>query len=118
MLGSSIIDIAIGLIFVYLLLSLICSAANEVIERFSKKRAKDLEKGLNEMLREPALVESLYKHPLIYSLFPKPYKAGAGNLPSYIPARNFALALMDIAAPPDEQGQSGARGHWAGLGKF
>src|SRR6266850_1006572 len=110
MLGSSIIDIAIGLIFVYLLLSLICSAANEVIEHFSKKRAKDLEKGLNEMLREPSLVEELYKHPLIYSLFPKPYKPGAGNLPSYIPARNFALALMDIAAPGDGQGQSGAAG--------
>src|SRR5882762_8767105 len=110
MLGSSIIDIAIGLIFVYLLLSLICSAANEVIERFSKKRAKDLEKGLSEMLRDPTLVEDLYKHPLIYSLFPKPYKPGAANLPSYIPARNFALALMDIAAPHDEQGQSGAAG--------
>src|SRR6266550_4005310 len=110
MLGSSIIDIAIGLIFVYLLLSLICSAANEVIEHFSKKRAKDLEKGLGEMLRDPALVETLYKHPLIYSLFPKPYKTGSTNLPSYIPKRNFALALMDIACPPDEQDRSGAAG--------
>jgi hypothetical protein len=110
MLGSSIIDIAIGLIFVYLLLSLICSAANEVLEHFSKKRAKDLEKGMGEMLRDPALVESLYKHPLIYSLFPKPYKTGATNLPSYIPKRNFALALMDIACPADEQDRSGAAG--------
>lgn len=110
MLGSSIIDIAIGLIFVYLLLSLICSAGNEVIESYSKKRAKDLEKGLNEMLRDPTLVESLYRHPLIYSLFPKPYKAGATNLPSYIPARNFALALMDIACPPRAQERSGAAG--------
>jgi hypothetical protein len=110
MFGSSIVDIAIGLVFVYLLLSLICSAANEVIERFTKKRAKDLEKGLNEMLRDPALVENLYKHPLIYSLFPKPYKAGGTNLPSYIPARNFSLALMDIACPPRAQERSGAAG--------
>jgi hypothetical protein len=110
MLGSSIIDIAIGLIFVYLLLSLICSAANEIIESYSKKRAKDLERGVSEMLRDPALVESLYKHPLIYSLFPKPYTPGGDNLPSYIPARNFALALMDIACPADNQTRSGAAG--------
>jgi len=61
MFGSSIIDIAIGLIFVYLLLSLICSAANETIERFSKMRAKDLERGVGEMLRDDNLVERLYK---------------------------------------------------------
>lgn len=110
MLGSSIIDTAIGLVFVYLLLSLICSAASELIERFSKKRAKDLESGLSEMLRDPNLVESLYKHPLIYCLFPKPYKAGGKNLPSYIPARNFALALMDIIKPGGANAASGAAG--------
>src|SRR5207244_8542160 len=81
-----------------------------VIEHFSKKRAKDLENGVSEMLRDPALVESLYQHPLIYSLFPKPYTPGATNLPSYIPKRNFALALMDIACPSDEQDKSGAAG--------
>lgn len=107
MLGSSIIDIAIGMIFIYLLLSLICSAANEIIERFSKKRAKDLESGLKEMLRSDALVKSLYEHPLVYSLFPKPYTPGGKNLPSYIPARNFALALMDLAAPSGATGATG-----------
>ncbi|MDX6382686.1 MAG: hypothetical protein QOK48_259 [Blastocatellia bacterium] len=110
MFGSSIIDIAIGLIFVYLLLSLICSAANETIERFSKMRAKDLERGLGEMLRDDDLVERLYKHPLIYSLFPKPYTKGGFNLPSYIPARSFALALMDTVCPPDDGDRSGAAG--------
>ena len=99
MFGSSIIDIAIGMIFVYLLLSLVCSAANELIERYSRKRGHDLEKGIVEMLRSPDLVKSLYEHPIVYSLFAKPYHAGGKNLPSYIPARNFALALMDIAAP-------------------
>jgi len=107
MLGSSIIDIAIGMIFIYLLLSLICSAANEIIERFSKKRAKDLESGLKEMLRSDDLVKSLYEHPLVYSLFPKPYTPGGKNLPSYIPARNFALALMDLAAPSGATGATG-----------
>lgn len=110
MFGSSIIDIAIGLIFVYLLFSLICSAANETIERFSKMRAKDLERGLGEMLRDDDLVERLYKHPLIFSLFPKPYAKRGANLPSYIPARSFALALMDTVCPPDDGDRSGAAG--------
>ena len=107
MFGSSIIDIAIGLAFIYLLLSLIVSAANEIIERYARKRAKDLEQGIREMLRDDDLVEQLYKHPLVYSLYAKPYKPGGRNLPSYIPARNFALALMDLAAPGGATGATG-----------
>lgn len=96
MFNSSIIDIAIGMIFIYLLLSLICSAASELIERYSRKRAQDLENGIKEMLQSPDLVRSLYEHPLVSSLFQNSYSPAARNLPSYIPARNFALALMDL----------------------
>lgn len=107
MFGSSIIDIAIGMVFIYLLLSLICSAANELIERYSRKRALNLETGILEMLRTPGLVKQIYEHPLVYSLYSKPYETGAKTLPSYIPARNFALALMDIAAPESLKGATG-----------
>src|SRR2546426_11145958 len=50
MFNSQILDVAIGMIFVYLLLSLICSAANELVELFLKKRARQLERGLYELL--------------------------------------------------------------------
>jgi hypothetical protein len=55
---------------------------------------------------------ALYSHPLIKSLFPGSYLPGMhSNLPSYIPARNFALALMDLIAPADPpQMTSGAAG--------
>src|SRR5438034_355636 len=53
MFNTQILDVAIGLIFVYLLLSLICSAANEVIELWLKNRAADLERGLRELLNDP-----------------------------------------------------------------
>ena len=49
MFATSIIEVAIGLIFVYLLMSLICSAANEIIESFLKNRATDLERGIREL---------------------------------------------------------------------
>jgi hypothetical protein len=112
MFGSSLLDVAIGMIFVYLLLSLICSALNEIIESWLKKRASYLEQGIRQLLDDPSgkgLALKLYKHPLVSSLFPGTYdpkqinKGGSyatrSDLPSYIPSRNFALALMDIIMP-------------------
>lgn len=103
MFGSGILEVAIGLVFVYLLLSLVCSAVNELLEGWLKNRAKDLERGLRELLQDPdgtGLVKAVYEHPLINGLFNGKYDpAQKGNLPSYIPARSFALALLDMTAP-------------------
>ena len=109
MFGSPILDVAIGMVFVYLLMSLICSAANELIELHLKNRAADLERGLRELLKDSdgsGMVKEIYSHQLIGGLFEGEYKAdlqgflnkllGKVNLPSYIPSRDFALALMDL----------------------
>ena len=99
MFGSTVLEVAIGLVFVYFLLSLLCSTINEqVIARFFALRAKTLEEGLNNMLPGPQgsdLVNKLYKHPLIKGLS----QNAASNdprKPSYIPADTFAHALMDV----------------------
>lgn len=123
---SFIIDVAIGLVFVYLLLSLMCSAANEIIELLLKKRAIDLERGIREMLAPGSnsgtldIVQKLYDHALINNLFDKTYeksRIASGlrylwrtHLPSYIPARSFALALMDLVKPAAAAGASGTTG--------
>src|SRR6266446_1200928 len=99
MFNSQILDVAIGMIFIYLLLSLMCSAANEVIESLLKKRAKHLEQGLRELLQDKALVAKVYNHSLVNGLFSGKYKSQSRNLPSYIPSENFALALMDLVLP-------------------
>jgi hypothetical protein len=99
MFNSQILDVAIGMIFVYLLLSLICSAANEIIESLFKKRAKFLEQGMRELLQNKDLVASIYNHSLVNGLFGGKYKPKARRLPSYIPSSNFALALMDLVLP-------------------
>lgn len=105
MFGSAILETAIGLILIYLLLSLICSSAREGIEAFMKSRGSMLEQGIGELLKastggapadKSGLVAAIYSHPLIYSLYRGEYVPGGKNLPSYIPARNFALAFMDI----------------------
>ena len=108
MFGSEILDIAIGMIFVYLLLSLICSSVNELIERQLKNRATDLEAGIRELLDDHAgtgLVTELYQHGMVNGLFKGDYNAkDKSNLPSYIPSRNFALAIMSIVASKDSAG--------------
>ncbi len=116
MFNSTILDVAIGMIFIYLLLSLMCSAANEIIELMLKKRAVDLERGIRELLAPGSksgtddVVQKLYNHPLVNSLFGGKYEESRienvvkrkfmrTGLPSYIPARTFALAMMDLVLP-------------------
>lgn len=119
MFGSAILEVALGLLFLYLLLSLLCSAISELLEAWLKRRATDLERGLRELLADPdgtALVRKLYDHPLVYGLYRGRYDPSATRkagrlfrpvLPSYIPARTFALALMDIILPTASANPSG-----------
>lgn len=109
MFGSEILDVAIGLIFVFLLASLLCSAIRELAEGWFKTRAVFLEQGLRQLLHDPTgeqLVRALYRHPSVYGLFKGDYDPGTAtqrgvfartNLPAYIPASNFAVAMLDLA---------------------
>jgi hypothetical protein len=105
-LGSDILDVAIGVICLFLLLSLICSAANELIEALWKNRCKDLEKGIIELVGGGPgsdFVSKIYNHGVVNSLFRGKYgTAPKSELPSYIPAANFALALLSIVKDTDE----------------
>jgi hypothetical protein len=125
MLDSDILEVAVGIVFVFVLISTLCSAVREGLEAWLKTRASYLEFGIRQLLNDKTgtgLTKSLFEHPLIYSLFngdykpvagtkPRPWRGG-GDLPSYIPTRNFAAALMDIAARGpggyDAGGQSSA----------
>lgn len=113
MFGSEILEVAIGVAFVFLLVSVIASAVREALEALLHTRAAYLERGIRELLHDreatnDGLARVFYSHPLIYSLFGSEYKPGkvtgtvpifvvGRGLPSYIPAKNFAVALMDIA---------------------
>lgn len=96
MFGSTILDVAVAIVFIYLLVSLVVSAINELIAALLKSRAKNLVKGIQALLQDPSQtgwVARLYEHPLIESLSPP------NSRPSYIPSRTFALALLDLIAP-------------------
>ncbi len=93
MFNSSVLDVAIGLAFVYLLLGLMCTTINEWIASLMSRRANNLKEGISRLLTDPALYKLFYSHPLIKSLMPP--EDGKSH-PSYIPARTFSTALMDI----------------------
>src|SRR4051812_17515712 len=99
MLGSVILDVAIGLVLVYLLLSLIATAAQETIARWGNERARMLEGGMKELLDEQDLVDAMYDPPMSPSLHPgrSPDPGKNGRLPPYAPAANFSAAFLDIA---------------------
>lgn len=107
-----IVDLVVGIVFVFLLVSTVCSAIREGIEAIFKTRAAYLERGLRELLDDrdgKGLTTQVFNHPQLFGLFLGKYKpdpraeslslfARGKDLPSYIPAKNFALALLDIAA--------------------
>jgi len=99
MFGSSMLDIAIGIIFVFLLLSVMATAINEIIQSTMGKRGEMLLRGVRALLNDTGaqgLVAQVYTHGQIYGLYEHLFDPEKpSNLPSYIPSRNFALALLD-----------------------
>src|ERR1700712_5546294 len=145
MFGSVILDVAIGMAFVYLLLSLIASVIQEMLAAFMQLRAANLERGLRSLFSgdslrsEMDLVDCIYDHGLVRGLYSDPLRdsnkiqsrfrkmmdavrqlarrligispdkaltiqANPLLLPSYIPSRTFALALIDVLNADKEQG--------------
>lgn len=94
MFGSTIIDVVIGLIFVYFLLSTISSKINEVIASWMQWRAKDLEAGIRNMLSDPEFADKVLNHPLVQGLTGK-----EGKSLTYIPSSTFALVFFDAIVP-------------------
>jgi hypothetical protein len=98
MLNNPMIDVFIGLMLLYLLLSIIVTVAQEVISSYLKLRSRNLQKAIVELIGKHHLKE-FYEHPMIAPL----YRGGVddqgrplGGGPSYIPKRNFAMAVMDL----------------------
>jgi hypothetical protein len=98
MFGSTILDVAAGIIFGFLAISLFTSAAVEAINSALDVRAKNLRTGIMALVNDPnftGLAKDLYQHALISPLGPgsaDPTK----NAPAYIDKVQFADAMLDI----------------------
>jgi hypothetical protein len=116
MLNSVIIDVAIGMGFLYLLLSLIASVVQEILAAFMQLRPANLQRGLRSLLsgnsiRSGAdLVDSIYTHGLVRGLYRDPDRdlnpdsekrkemeaaqSGAAKLWSVVKNLNWLRSLM------------------------
>lgn len=96
--SSTLLELAISMIFLYLMLSAASSAIQEIIANLFRWRAKTLEKGIAGLFQSEAFKSELYKVPLIESLCSPNARGQLIHKPSYIPSATFALAVLDLAA--------------------
>jgi hypothetical protein len=86
---SSILEAAIGLVLIFILFSLVCSAVSEWLTTILKLRSTMLKQEVDRLLGELAV--PLGKHALIQGLKQPNY-----DFPIYIPPSTFALAILDL----------------------
>ncbi len=82
------LDVAIGLIFAYVLLSLICSGIVEFLSAIFKFRARNLQKIIENILGSHT--KEFWKQPLIKS------SSHPSKKPSYIPVENFVETIENM----------------------
>ena len=111
MFGSGVLEIAIGMLFIYLLLSTISSALNEWIGGLTASRSRSLEAGIRSLLNDPkgeGLARKVLDHPLVRSLespgqFSIPGLLGRWwqkfQRPHYLSSDLFVTAILDQIAP-------------------
>jgi hypothetical protein len=111
-LGSPALEVAIGLAFVFFLLSTLVSAITEGIAWLTRQRSMQLEQGIKGLLGDNDLAREVLGHALVRSDVRRPAKARAKGArrnerrPSYVSARNFSLALIDTLAKRGRSAQN------------
>jgi hypothetical protein len=104
-LGSTTLEVVIGIMFVYLLLAIICTTLNEWLAGLLKARSKNLKTAIEQLLDDQPgqgiaatdwFMKEFYAHPLVQGMT-SPKKGGKASFPSYLPGRTFRTAVLDIA---------------------
>jgi hypothetical protein len=88
---TTIVQVALGIIFVWVILAVITSQIQGWVENRLKMRASMLEESISTMLGDPELKDKIYNHPLIKGL----YTEGGKRKPGGIPQDKFALVLFE-----------------------
>src|SRR6185295_17490470 len=93
-----IIQVAIGIIFVWIILAVITSQIEEWVSSIFVWRANMLESTILQMLGDPDLKNKVYSHPLIRGLYSNKGK----RKPAGIPEDKFALVLFEQVMNADQ----------------
>lgn len=96
MFDHPIIDVALGLVLFYIVLSLVVSAVQEWVASLFGLRAKNLRAGLENLIDGPGpgaeFARMVYDHPLVKNM------ARAKKLPSYIAPETLSTVLLEVVA--------------------
>jgi hypothetical protein len=65
MFNTAIIEVAIGLVFVFSLMALLVTQINSIVTALLNSRAKYLKQGLQELITDPQLQAKMLAHPII-----------------------------------------------------
>lgn len=92
-----IIGVAVGLVTMYLMLSILASHLQELLAANKQSRSKLLNSAITTMLGSQALTQAFFAHPLVKALLPAPKKDPRKVLaPAYIPAEVFRKVLLTV----------------------
>lgn len=91
MFDHPIIDVGLGLIFFYVVLSLVVSAVQEWIASLCALRSKNLHKGVQNLIGD-VYAKKVYEHPLVKNL------SKDKRLPSYIAPETLSSVLLEVIA--------------------
>ena len=91
---SLLLEVAIGLLVVFLIFSIAVSGINEWVAQASGRRGEFLRLGVMRLINDQAVFYRVLHHPLIGSLYRE--RAAQGKPPSYIEPKNFAVAIADV----------------------
>jgi hypothetical protein len=106
MFGSPILDVAMALSFVFLLLSLVCSALNEMIAAVLALRQRALATAIETLLGDEKLRDLFYETPLIKTMHHGFFSYT--SKPSYLSPDVFAAALQQLQEEVSRLGVSPA----------
>lgn len=62
---SAIIEVIVGIVFVYILLSILVTEINTIISNTFRLRARNLRQALDKIIADPVMRAKIYSHPLI-----------------------------------------------------
>ncbi|MBN1296056.1 hypothetical protein JXA80_04700 [bacterium] len=89
----ALLDVIIGMAFIYAVMALACTALNEyVVNTLGRCRGRILMKGIRNLLgndTDHSVLDLFYSHPLIRGLY------APGRMPSTIPPDSFARSILD-----------------------
>lgn len=93
------LQFAVSLVFVYLLLSALSSAIQEIVANLAKWRSNTLETAITRLLGDKGIKDEIYQHPLVQGILRPSWlfmEVKRVHKPAYISSAMFAQVLQEL----------------------